>query len=62
MYRRRPVTFSAFLRHLAILEVAAIIALAANPQLEEMGGILNILIPSAVLAIVSGAFVCSRFR
>jgi hypothetical protein len=62
MYRQRPVAFATFLRQLAILEVAAIIALAVNPQLDEMGGILNIFIPSIVLAMVVGALVWSRFR
>jgi hypothetical protein len=62
MYRQRPVKFSTFLRHLAILQTAAIIALAAKPQLDEMGGILNILIPSIVLAIVAGTLIPFRFR
>lgn len=59
VYWHRPLKFSTFLLHLVIFEIAAIIALVVNPQLDEMGRILYIMIPSVVLAIVLGGFILS---
>ena len=44
----------ASLKHLAILEAVAVLALMVHPQLDEMGGMLNIIIPAVVFAIVIG--------
>jgi hypothetical protein len=45
----RPV---AALVHLIILEVAVVLALLVNPQLEEMAGMLNFIIPALAAAVV----------
>ena len=41
------------LMHLIAVELAVIVALVINPQLDEMGGILNLLIPAFVGGIVA---------
>ncbi len=61
IYWHRPITASTKLWHLVIFEVAVTIALLVNPQLDEMGGMLNLLIPSIVLAIVLGGLILSLF-
>jgi hypothetical protein len=40
------------LLHMIVMELAVIVALAVNPELDEMGGILNLLIPAFVAGIV----------
>ena len=59
VYWRGPATFCTFLWHLAIFEIATTMALAVNPQLEGMGGMLNLWIPSIVLVIVLGGLMLS---
>lgn len=61
LYWHRPITVGTLLWHFVVCELAAAIALVVNPQLDEMGGILNLLIPSIVLAIVLGALIVSWF-
>lgn len=46
--------------HFVVIEVAVIVALAIDPQLEEMGGILNYLIPAYVAVIVMAGWLASR--
>jgi hypothetical protein len=46
---------------LVVLEIAVILALVINPQLDEMGGMLNLWIPSIVLWIVLGGWILSWF-
>ncbi|MCC7193619.1 MAG: hypothetical protein IT444_12655 [Phycisphaeraceae bacterium] len=57
----RPSILAA-LWHLVVLEIAVIIALAVNPQLEEMGGMLNYMIPSfvAIIVVVGWLLLLSR--
>ncbi len=62
LYRHRPIAVGILLWYLVILEVAVAIALVINPQLDEMGGMLNLLIPIIVLGIVLGGLLPSRFR
>ncbi len=59
VYCYRPISVGTLVWHLMILEFAVIIALVVNPQLDEMGGILNLLIPFLVLAIVLGGLILS---
>lgn len=47
--------------HVVVFEVAVAIGLFVRPELDEMGGTLNILIPLAVLAIVGVGLILSRF-
>ncbi len=55
----RPITVGALLWHLVVFEFAVMVALLVNPQLDEMGGILNLWIPFLVLAIVLGGLILS---
>ncbi|HOD79998.1 MAG: hypothetical protein BWX88_03393 [Planctomycetes bacterium ADurb.Bin126] len=50
------------LLHLAVMETAVVIALAVNPQLEEMGGILNYLIPAFIAVIVGVGWLAALSR
>lgn len=60
VYRFRPVTLVTFLWHLAIFGVAIKVGVTINRELDEMGTILTMLIPSMVLAIVAGGILLSR--
>lgn len=59
-YQYRPLPMTSLLWHLLVVEFAVTVALTVRPELDEMAGILNLFIPSIVLAIVLGGYVLSR--
>lgn len=52
MLTGRPVPLVTGLMHLAVLEGVVLLTLRVDPQLDEMGGMLNVLIPAYVAGIV----------
>lgn len=60
IYRYRPVTWNSLI-HLLILELATVLTLLVNPELDEMAGMLNLWIPFLVLQIVLGGLILSWF-
>ncbi|MEX0936655.1 MAG: hypothetical protein WDZ59_02265 [Pirellulales bacterium] len=57
VYWQRPVKPHAVLWHFVAFELAAVVALVVNPQLDEMGGMLNTIIPMLIAIIAIGGFI-----
>ncbi len=60
IYRRRPIPLRVSFLHLAVFDISAITALALNPQLDELGGVLNFLIPTLASIAPLGGMLFSQ--
>jgi hypothetical protein len=62
IFLNSPMKLASLAKHLLLFEFGVTISLSANPELEEMGGILNIIIPIIVFIIVIMGLIPSRMR